>query len=184
SEPLGAQGIVILGSCANRIGQGAEFYYCCVPAGLACRVVGFKTIMINSNPETVSTDFDISDKLYFEPLTFEDVIEIVRWERPKGVVVQLGGQTPLQLTKPLEAAGVAILGTSPDAIDVAEDRKRFEELASRLGIRQPPNGTARSADEAVAVAQRSGCPVVVRPCSVLAGRALEVGRDAGRLRGA
>src|SRR3989449_535033 len=133
SEPLGAQGIVILGSGPNRIGQGVEFDYCCVRAGLAFRGLGFKTIMINSNPETVSTDFDISDKLYFEPLTFEDVLEIVRWERPKGVVVQLGGQTPLRLTKPLEAAGVTILGTSPDAIDQAEDRERFEELARRPG---------------------------------------------------
>src|SRR5213596_119148 len=182
SEPLGAQGIVILGSGPNRIGQGVEFDYCCVRAGLAFRELGFKTIMINSNPETVSTDFDISDKLYFEPLTFEDVIEIVRWQRPKGVVVQLGGQTPLQLTKPLEAAGVAILGTSPDAIDVAEDRKRFEELASRLGIRQPPNGTARSVDEAVAMAQRIGYPVLVRPSYVLGGRAMEIVYDDGSLR--
>jgi len=182
SEPCGEQGVIILGSGPNRIGQGVEFDYCCVRAGLAFRELGLKTIMINSNPETVSTDFDISDKLYFEPLTFEDVIEIVRWERPKGVVVQLGGQTPLQLTKPLEAAGVAILGTSPDAIDVAEDRKRFEELASRLGIRQPPNGTARSVDEAVAVAQRIGYPVLVRPSYVLGGRAMEIVYDEGSLR--
>ncbi len=136
SEPFGEQGIVILGSGPNRIGQGVEFDYCCVRAGLAFRELGFKTIMINSNPETVSTDFDISDKLYFEPLTLEDVLEITRWERPKGVVVQFGGQTPLQLTKPLEAAGVPILGTSPDAIDIAEDRERFEELADRLGVGQ------------------------------------------------
>jgi carbamoyl-phosphate synthase large subunit len=182
SEPVGARGVVILGSGPNRIGQGVEFDYCCVRAGLAFRELGLKTIMINSNPETVSTDFDISDKLYFEPLTFEDVIEIVRWERPKGVVVQLGGQTPLQLTKALEAAGVAILGTSPDAIDVAEDRKRFEELASRLGIRQPPNGTARSVDDAVAVAQRIGYPVLVRPSYVLGGRAMEIVYDEGSLR--
>ncbi|HEY3280536.1 MAG TPA: carbamoyl-phosphate synthase large subunit, partial [Gemmatimonadales bacterium] len=182
SEPLGAQGVVILGSGPNRIGQGVEFDYCCVRAGLAFRELGFKTIMINSNPETVSTDFDISDKLYFEPLTFEDVIEIVRWERPKGVVVQLGGQTPLQLTKPLEAAGVPILGTSPDAIDIAEDRKRFEELARRLDIRQPPNGTARSVEEAVAVAQRIGYPVLVRPSYVLGGRAMEIVYDDGTLR--
>src|SRR5438477_5160580 len=148
SEPLGAQGIVILGSGPNRIGQGVEFDYCCVRAGLAFRELGFKTIMINSNPETVSTDFDISDKLYFEPLTLEDVLEIVRWERPKGVVVQLGGQTPLRLTKPLEAAGVPILGTPPDSIDVAEDRERFEALARRLGVTQPANGTARSVDDA------------------------------------
>ncbi|HEV8304975.1 MAG TPA: carbamoyl-phosphate synthase large subunit [Gemmatimonadales bacterium] len=182
SEPFGERGVVILGSGPNRIGQGVEFDYCCVRAGLAFRELGFKTIMINSNPETVSTDFDISDKLYFEPLTFEDVIEIVRWEKPKGVVVQFGGQTPLQLTKPLEAAGVPILGTSPDAIDIAEDRKRFEELARRLDIRQPPNGTARSVDEAVAIAQRIGYPVLVRPSYVLGGRAMEIVYDDGSLR--
>jgi len=182
SEPLGAQGIVILGSGPNRIGQGVEFDYCCVRAGLAFRELGFKTIMINSNPETVSTDFDISDKLYFEPLTLEDVLEIVRWERPKGVVVQLGGQTPLRLTKPLEAAGVPILGTSPDSIDVAEDRERFEALARRLGITQPPNGTARSVDDAVAAAQRIGYPVLVRPSYVLGGRAMEIVYDEGSLR--
>src|SRR5712692_2622484 len=152
SEPFGEQGIVILGSGPNRIGQGVEFDYCCVRAGLAFRELGYRTIMINCNPETVSTDFDISDKLYFEPLTFEDVLEITRWERPKGVVVQLGGQTPLRLTKPLEAAGVPILGTTPDAIDVAEDRERFEALARRLGITQPPNGIARSVAEAVRAA--------------------------------
>src|SRR3989454_119919 len=144
SEPVGERGAVILGSGPNRIGQGVEFDYCCVRGGLAFRDLGYKTIMINSNPETVSTDFDISDKLYFEPLTLEDVLEIVRLERPRGVVVQLGGQTPLRLTKPLEAAGVPILGTSPDPIDVAEDRERFEELADRLGVTQTPNGTARS----------------------------------------
>src|SRR5213594_949594 len=163
SEPLGDRGIVILGSGPNRIGQGVEFDYCCVRAGLAFRELGYRTIMINSNPETVSTDFDISDKLYFEPLTFEDVLEIVRWERPKGVVVQLGGQTPLRLTKPLEAAGVPILGTAPDSIDMAEDRGRFEALADRLGITQPANGTARSVEEAVKVAERIGFPVLVRP---------------------
>src|SRR5437016_5326910 len=182
SEPLGAQGIVILGSGPNRIGQGVEFDYCCVRAGLAFRELGFKTVMINSNPETVSTDFDISDKLYFEPLTLEDVLEIVRWERPKGVVVQLGGQTPLQLTKPLEAAGVPILGTAPDSIDVAEDRERFEALADRLGVTQPANGTARSVDEAVKVAGRIGFPVLVRPSYVLGGRAMEIVYDEGSLR--
>jgi carbamoyl-phosphate synthase large subunit len=182
SAPLGEQGIVILGSGPNRIGQGVEFDYCCVRAGLAFRELGFKTIMINSNPETVSTDFDISDKLYFEPLTFEDVIEIVRWERPKGVVVQLGGQTPLQLTKPLEAAGVPILGTTPDAIDIAEDRERFAALARRLGVTQPENGMARSVEEAVAVAVRIGYPVLVRPSYVLGGRAMEILYDEGSLR--
>ncbi len=182
SEPLGAQGIVILGSGPNRIGQGVEFDYCCVRAGLAFRELGFKTVMINSNPETVSTDFDISDKLYFEPLTLEDVLEITRWERPKGVVVQLGGQTPLRLTKPLEAAGVPILGTAPDSIDIAEDRGRFEALADRLGVTQPANGTARSVAEAVKVAERIGFPVLVRPSYVLGGRAMEIVYDQGSLR--
>jgi carbamoyl-phosphate synthase large subunit len=182
SEPLGAEGIVILGSGPNRIGQGVEFDYCCVRAGLAFRELGFKTVMINSNPETVSTDFDISDKLYFEPLTLEDVLEIVRWERPKGVVVQLGGQTPLRLTKPLEAAGVPILGTPPDSIDIAEDRGRFEALADRLGVTQPANGTARSVEQAVKVAERIGFPVLVRPSYVLGGRAMEIVYDEGSLR--
>jgi carbamoyl-phosphate synthase large subunit len=182
SEPLGARGIVILGSGPNRIGQGVEFDYCCVRAGLAFRELGYQTIMINSNPETVSTDFDISDKLYFEPLTLEDVLEIVQWEQPKGVVVQLGGQTPLRLTKPLEAAGVQILGTTPDAIDIAEDRQRFEQLARRLGVNQPPNGTARSVDEAVRVAERIGYPVLIRPSYVLGGRAMEIVYDEGTLR--
>jgi carbamoyl-phosphate synthase large subunit len=182
SEPIGEQGIVILGSGPNRIGQGVEFDYCCVRAGLAFRELGYKTIMINSNPETVSTDFDISDKLYFEPLTFEDVLEITRLERPKGVVVQLGGQTPLQLTQALSRAGVPILGTSPDAIDIAEDRERFEKLADRLGVTQPPNGIARSVEEAVAVAQRIGYPVLVRPSYVLGGRAMEIVYDDGSLR--
>ncbi|HEY6107858.1 MAG TPA: carbamoyl-phosphate synthase large subunit [Gemmatimonadales bacterium] len=182
SEPFGEQGIVILGSGPNRIGQGVEFDYCCVRAGLAFRDLGFKTIMINSNPETVSTDFDISDKLYFEPLTFEDVIEIVSLERPRGVVVQLGGQTPLRLTNALAAAGVPILGTSPDAIDTAEDRERFEQLARRLGVTQPPNGTARSVAEALAVADRIGYPVLIRPSYVLGGRAMEIVYDPGSLR--
>ena len=181
SEPFGDRGIIILGSGPNRIGQGVEFDYCCVRAGLAFRDLGFQTIMINSNPETVSTDFDISDKLYFEPLTFEDVIEIVRLERPKGVVVQLGGQTPLRLTTALAAAGVPILGTSPDSIDIAEDRGRFDELARRLGITQPPSGTARSVAEAQQVAQRVGYPVLIRPSYVLGGRAMEIVYDAGSL---
>src|SRR5256714_368250 len=182
SEPLGARGIVILGSGPNRIGQGVEFDYCCVRAGLAFRELGFQTIMINSNPETVSTDFDISDKLYFEPLTLEDVLEIVRLERPKGVVVQLGGQTPLRLTKPLEAAGIPILGTPPDSIDIAEDRERFEALARRLGVTQPANGTARSWNQAVVAAQRIGYPVLVRPSYVLGGRAMEIVYDDASLR--
>ena len=182
SEPCGEQGIVILGSGPNRIGQGVEFDYACVHGALAFRELGYKTIMINSNPETVSTDFDISDKLYFEPLTLEDVLEIVRWERPTGVVVQFGGQTPLRLTKPLEAEGVPILGTSPDAIDIAEDRERFEGLVRRLGVTQPANGTARSVDEAVKVAERIGYPVLIRPSYVLGGRAMEIVYDQGSLR--
>ena len=182
SAPFGDRGIVILGSGPNRIGQGVEFDYCCVRAGLAFRDLGFKTIMINSNPETVSTDFDISDKLYFEPLTFEDVLEIVRFEQPRGVVVQLGGQTPLRLTSALAAAGVPILGTTPDAIDAAEDRERFEQVARGLGVTQPPNGTARSVAEALQVAERIGYPVLIRPSYVLGGRAMEIVYDAGSLR--
>jgi carbamoyl-phosphate synthase large subunit len=182
SEALGEQAVIILGSGPNRIGQGVEFDYCCVRASLAFREFGFKTIMINSNPETVSTDFDISDKLYFEPLTFEDVIEIIHLEQPRGVVVQLGGQTPLRLTTALAAAGVKILGTSPDAIDMAEDRQRFEQLARRLGINQPPNGSARSVAEAVAVAERIGFPVLIRPSYVLGGRAMEIVYDVASLR--
>ncbi len=179
----GKQKVVILGSGPNRIGQGVEFDYCCVRAALALREQGYETIMVNSNPETVSTDFDISDKLYFEPLTFEDVLEIVQREQPVGVIVQLGGQTPLKLTKALEAAGVRILGTSPDAIDMAEDRRRFEKLARELGITQPDNGTATSVDESLAIAERIGYPVLVRPSYVLGGRAMEIVHDATSLRG-
>ena len=182
SEPLGEQGIVILGSGPNRIGQGVEFDYCCVRAGLAFRELGYRTIMVNSNPETVSTDFDISDKLYFEPLTLEDVLEIIRLENPKGVVVQLGGQTPLKLAKGLEALHIPILGTSPDAIDIAEDRRRFDALSRKLGVTQPPNGTARTVDEAVTVANEVGYPVLVRPSYVLGGRAMEIVYDEPGLR--
>jgi carbamoyl-phosphate synthase large subunit len=174
--------VVILGSGPNRIGQGVEFDYCCVRAVLALRARGYETIMVNSNPETVSTDFDIADKLFFEPLTLEDVLEIVHREQPLGVIVQLGGQTPLKLTRPLEAAGVRILGTSPDAIDVAEDRRRFEALARALGVEQPANGTATSVAEAEAIAARIGYPVLVRPSYVLGGRAMEIVHDADSLR--
>ncbi|MCC6241827.1 MAG: carbamoyl-phosphate synthase large subunit [Gemmatimonadaceae bacterium] len=174
--------VVILGSGPNRIGQGVEFDYCCVRAVLALRERGYETIMVNSNPETVSTDFDISDKLFFEPLTLEDVLEIVQREQPLGVIVQLGGQTPLKLTRALEAAGVKILGTSPDAIDIAEDRRRFEKLTRELGIEQPANGTATSVDEAVAIADMIGYPVLVRPSYVLGGRAMEIVHDAPSLR--
>jgi carbamoyl-phosphate synthase large subunit len=178
----GRKSVVILGSGPNRIGQGVEFDYCCVRAVMALRQQGYETIMINSNPETVSTDYDISDKLYFEPLTLEDVLEIVQREEPLGVIVQLGGQTPLKLTRPLEAAGVTILGTSPDAIDIAEDRRRFEQIARELGIKQPENGTATSVDEAVAVAERIGYPVLVRPSYVLGGRAMQIVYDEPTLR--
>jgi carbamoyl-phosphate synthase large subunit len=176
------QSVVILGSGPNRIGQGVEFDYCCVRAVLALRERGYETIMINSNPETVSTDFDTSDKLYFEPLTFEDVLEVVAREQPLGVIVQLGGQTPLKLTRQLEAAGVRILGTTPDAIDVAEDRQRFDEIARRLDIRQPENGTATNLDAAAAIAARIGYPVLVRPSYVLGGRAMQIVYDEGSLR--
>ncbi|MCC6429539.1 MAG: carbamoyl-phosphate synthase large subunit [Gemmatimonadaceae bacterium] len=178
----GRKKVVILGSGPNRIGQGVEFDYCCVRAVLALRAQGYETIMVNSNPETVSTDFDISDKLFFEPLTLEDVLEIVQREQPVGVIVQLGGQTPLKLTRALEAAGVRILGTSPDAIDIAEDRRRFEKIARELSIEQPANGTATSVDEAVAIADMIGYPVLVRPSYVLGGRAMEIVHDAESLR--
>ncbi len=169
--------IVILGSGPNRIGQGVEFDYCCVSASLALRDMGVETIMINSNPETVSTDFDISDKLYFEPLTLEDVLEIVEHEKPEGVVVQMGGQTPLRLARRLEELGVPILGTSVDAIDRAEDRERFEALCQDLDIACPEAGTATSIEDALAVAQKIGYPVLVRPSYVLGGRAMEIVYD-------
>ena len=166
--------VMILGGGPNRIGQGIEFDYCCVHAAFALKDDGFETIMVNCNPETVSTDYDTSDKLYFEPLTLEDVLSIVEAERPEGVIVQFGGQTPLKLAVPLEQAGVRILGTSPDAIDRAEDRERFATLLSKLGLRQPPNGIARSVVDAVRVADRLGYPVLVRPSYVLGGRAMEI----------
>ena len=169
--------VVILGSGPNRIGQGVEFDYCCVSSSLALREVGIETIMINSNPETVSTDFDISDKLYFEPLTLEDVLEIVEHEKPEGVIVQMGGQTPLRLARRLQDLGVPILGTSVDAIDRAEDRKRFEALCRELDIACPEAGTARSVDEAVDVAEGIGYPVLVRPSYVLGGRGMEIVYD-------
>ncbi|HET7613512.1 MAG TPA: carbamoyl-phosphate synthase large subunit [Gemmatimonadaceae bacterium] len=173
----GRDSVVILGSGPNRIGQGVEFDYCCVRAALALREQGYETIMINSNPETVSTDFDISDKLYFEPLTLEHVLDIVERERPLGVIVQLGGQTPLKLTTGLAKAGVRILGTQPDAIDIAEDRRRFDAIARSLEIRQPENGTATSLEEAAEAAERIGYPVLVRPSYVLGGRAMEIVYD-------
>lgn len=174
--------IVILGGGPNRIGQGIEFDYCCVHAAFALKEDGFETIMVNCNPETVSTDYDTSDRLYFEPLTIEDVLAIVERERPEGVIVQFGGQTPLKLAVPLERAGVRILGTSPDAIDRAEDRQRFAAMLDKLGLRQPPNGSAVSVEEALAIARRVGYPVLVRPSYVLGGRAMEIVYDDESLR--
>jgi carbamoyl-phosphate synthase large subunit len=169
--------IIILGGGPNRIGQGIEFDYCCVHAAYAIREAGYEAILINSNPETVSTDFDTSDRLYFEPLTFEDVMNIIDHEKPKGVIVQLGGQTPLNLAIPLMKHGAPILGTSPDSIDRAEDRKRFQEMLNKLGLRQPENATATSAEQAVKKAARIGYPLLVRPSYVLGGRAMEIVYD-------
>jgi carbamoyl-phosphate synthase large subunit len=181
AEPSARTKVVILGGGPNRIGQGIEFDYCCVHAAYSLKDAGVETIMVNCNPETVSTDYDTSDRLYFEPLTAEDVIELVRVEQRKGtllgIVVQLGGQTPLKLAAALEAASIPILGTSPDAIDLAEDRQRFQQLLQKLDLKQPDNGTATSAAEAEAVAQRIGYPVVIRPSYVLGGRAMEIVHD-------
>ncbi|MDE2155535.1 MAG: carbamoyl-phosphate synthase large subunit [Xanthomonadaceae bacterium] len=177
AAPADRDKIIVLGGGPNRIGQGIEFDYCCVHASLALREDGYETIMVNCNPETVSTDYDTSDRLYFEPLTLEDVLEIVHVERPKGVIVQYGGQTPLKLARALEAAGVPIIGTSPDSIDLAEDRERFQQMIGKIGLKQPPNRTARNADEALALAREIGYPLVVRPSYVLGGRAMEVVHD-------
>ena len=178
SRPSDREKVVILGGGPNRIGQGIEFDYCCVHAAYALRDAGYETIMVNCNPETVSTDYDTSDRLYFEPLTAEDVIEIIETEKQngtvKGVIVQLGGQTPLKIASALEDAGIPILGTSPDAIDLAEDRERFQQLVDRLNLRQPPNGIAYSIEEARAIVEKIGMPVVIRPSYVLGGRAMEV----------
>ena len=172
--PTDRKKIIVLGGGPNRIGQGIEFDYCCVHASLALREDGYETIMINCNPETVSTDFDTSDRLYFEPVTFEDVMEIVDLEKPVGVIVQYGGQTPLKLARALEAAGAPIIGTSPDSIDWAEDRERFQKLVDQLNLLQPPNRTARNAEQAITLANEIGYPLVVRPSYVLGGRAMEV----------
>jgi carbamoyl-phosphate synthase large subunit len=181
AEPSDRRKIIILGGGPNRIGQGIEFDYCCVHAVYALREAGYETIMVNCNPETVSTDYDTADRLYFEPLTAEDVIELVEVERSKGellgLIVQFGGQTPLKLAKPLEAAGIPILGTSPDAIDLAEDRERFQKLIHKVGLHQPDNGTATSQEKAIAVAERIGYPVVIRPSYVLGGRAMQIVYD-------
>jgi carbamoyl-phosphate synthase large subunit len=182
SLPSDRQKILVLGGGPNRIGQGIEFDYCCVHAALAMREDGFETIMVNCNPETVSTDYDISDRLYFEPVTLEDVLEIVHKEKPKGVIVQFGGQTPLKLARALEEEGVAIIGTTPDAIDRAEDRERFQQMINTLQLRQPPNAIARSIEEAVRVAEEVTYPLVVRPSYVLGGRAMEIVYDQEELR--
>ncbi|MEP7299598.1 MAG: carbamoyl-phosphate synthase large subunit, partial [Burkholderiales bacterium] len=174
AEPTDRKKIMVLGGGPNRIGQGIEFDYCCVHAALAMREDGYETIMVNCNPETVSTDYDTSDRLYFEPVTLEDVLEIVDKEKPLGVIVQYGGQTPLKLALDLERAGVPIVGTSPDSIDIAEDRERFQKLLHELGLRQPPNRTARTEEAALLLAQEIGYPLVVRPSYVLGGRAMEI----------
>ena len=174
AQPTKRRKIMVLGGGPNRIGQGIEFDYCCVHAALAMREDGFETIMVNCNPETVSTDYDTSDRLYFEPLTLEDILEIVNVEQPAGVIVQFGGQTPLKLAAALEAAGIPILGTSPDMIDLAEDRERFQKMLHELGLKQPPNRTARTEGDAIRLAAEIGYPLVVRPSYVLGGRAMEI----------
>jgi len=182
AQPSQRDKIIVLGGGPNRIGQGIEFDYCCVHAALALREDGYETIMVNCNPETVSTDYDTSDRLYFEPLTLEDVLEIVQLEKPKGVIVQYGGQTPLKLARALEAAGAPIIGTSPDSIDLAEDRERFQKMIHKLKLIQPANATARDIDEAVKLAAEIGYPLVVRPSYVLGGRAMEIVYGEGDLR--
>ena len=182
ANPSSRNKIMILGGGPNRIGQGIEFDYCCVHAALAMREDGYETIMVNCNPETVSTDYDTSDRLYFEPVTLEDVLEIVRIEKPVGVIVQYGGQTPLKICRALEEAGVPIIGTSPDAIDRAEDRERFQQMVERLNLRQPQNATARSEEEAIAASKTIGYPLVVRPSYVLGGRAMEIVYDEEELK--
>ncbi len=182
AAPTTREKIMVLGGGPNRIGQGIEFDYCCVHAAMALRDNGFETIMVNCNPETVSTDYDTSDRLYFEPLTLEDVLELIDLEKPKGVIVQFGGQTPLKLARPLEAAGAPIIGTTPDSIDVAEDRERFQQLVEKLKLRQPPNRTARTEADAIKHAATIGYPLVVRPSYVLGGRAMEIVYDETELK--
>jgi carbamoyl-phosphate synthase large subunit len=181
SKPSDKKKIMVLGGGPNRIGQGIEFDYCCVHAAFAMREDGYETIMVNCNPETVSTDYDTSDRLYFEPVTLEDVLEIVHIEKPEGVIVQYGGQTPLKLARALEKAGVPIIGTTPDAIDRAEDRERFQKMLSELGLKQPPNRTARAPEEAIRLAEEIGYPLVVRPSYVLGGRAMEIVQEKSQL---
>ncbi len=182
ANPTDRKKIMVLGGGPNRIGQGIEFDYCCVHAAFAMKEDGFETIMVNCNPETVSTDYDTSDRLYFEPLTLEDVLEVVRIEKPVGVIVQYGGQTPLKLARDLEKNGVPIIGTSPDMIDAAEDRERFQQMLHELGLRQPPNRTARTEEDAIRLAEEIGYPLVVRPSYVLGGRAMEIVREESDLK--
>lgn len=179
--PTDRRKIMVLGGGPNRIGQGIEFDYCCVHAAMALREDGYETIMVNCNPETVSTDYDTSDRLYFEPVTLEDVLEICRIEKPEGVIVQYGGQTPLKICRALEAEGVRIVGTSTDAIDCAEDRERFQKLINELGLRQPPNATCHTQEAALEAAERIGYPIVVRPSYVLGGRAMDIVHNAKEL---
>jgi carbamoyl-phosphate synthase large subunit len=181
SQPSDKKKIMVLGGGPNRIGQGIEFDYCCVHAAFAMREDGYETIMVNCNPETVSTDYDTSDRLYFEPVTLEDVLEIVHLEKPEGVIVQYGGQTPLKLARALEKAGVPIIGTTPDAIDCAEDRERFQHMLAELALKQPPNRTARAPEEAIRLAEEIGYPLVVRPSYVLGGRAMEIVQEQSQL---
>ncbi len=182
AAPSDRRKIMVLGGGPNRIGQGIEFDYCCVHAALAMRELGFETIMVNCNPETVSTDYDTSDRLYFEPLTLEDVLSIIDIEQPEGIIIQFGGQTPLKLARALEAAGAPIIGTSPDSIDLAEDRERFQALLNQLGLRQPPNRTARDPEQAIVLAREVGYPLVVRPSYVLGGRAMDIVHGEDELR--
>ena len=182
ADPGDKPKIMVLGGGPNRIGQGIEFDYCCVHAALAMRDLGYETIMVNCNPETVSTDYDTSDRLYFEPLTLEDVLSIVAVEKPEGIIIQFGGQTPLKLARALEAAGAPIVGTTPDCIDLAEDRERFQALLNQLGLKQPPNRTARDPESAIVLAQQIGYPLVVRPSYVLGGRAMDIVHGEDELR--
>lgn len=181
ADPTDKKKVIVLGGGPNRIGQGIEFDYCCVHASMALHEDGWESIMVNCNPETVSTDYDTSDRLYFEPVTLEDVLAICEIEKPQGVIVQYGGQTPLKICRALEAHGVPIIGTTPDAIDCAEDRERFQKLINQLGLLQPPNRIAHTEEEALAKAEEIGYPIVVRPSYVLGGRAMEIVHTPERL---